>query len=147
MKKLGSFDQKSDKCGKNKSPTVVHERIICDGCEANPIEGVRYKCAICPNFDLCSKCEETTTHEHPFLKLKTPQNVQVDHQFEDDNGVPTSEYTEGKNPNQYPDHHVRWKKHGHGGRHHHGRHHGHGHGRGGHGPWGRPQGPCAGFGG
>ena len=51
-------------------PKAVHSRVICDECQCNPIVGVRYKCAVCPDFDLCEKCEASTTHDHPFLKIK-----------------------------------------------------------------------------
>ena len=51
----------------------VHERITCDSCEQSPIVGIRYKCAECPNFDLCAKCEENGVHSHhTFLKVKVP---------------------------------------------------------------------------
>jgi len=48
-------------------------RVICDGCESNPITGIRYKCAICPDFDYCEKCEETKEHNHPFIKIRKPE--------------------------------------------------------------------------
>ena len=32
---------------------AVHPRYVCDGCEASPIIGARFKCAVCANFDLC----------------------------------------------------------------------------------------------
>ena len=53
---------------------VVHPRVICDGCGANPVTGVRYKCAVCNDFDLCETCEANTTHDasHAFLKIRTP---------------------------------------------------------------------------
>lgn len=36
-----------------------------------PIQGVRYKCANCPNYDLCSICEQRGTHSpnHVFVKI------------------------------------------------------------------------------
>jgi len=36
---------------------VIHKYIICDGCEKKGIEGVRYKCAVCHDFDFCEQCE------------------------------------------------------------------------------------------
>ena len=60
----------------------VHQNITCDGCSTSPIVGIRYKCAECPNFDLCSKCEENGVHEeHTFLKVKIPQGIQVHQPF------------------------------------------------------------------
>ena len=35
---------------------AVHDGIGCDGCGASPLCGVRYRCAMCPNYDLCERC-------------------------------------------------------------------------------------------
>jgi len=37
-----------------------------------PIKGVRFKCLVCPNYDLCAACEAKNTHpaDHTLLKLK-----------------------------------------------------------------------------
>lgn len=60
----------------------VHERITCDGCEKTPIVGIWYKCAECPNFDLCSQCEGQGLHDHhTFLKVKIPQGIEVHEPF------------------------------------------------------------------
>lgn len=50
--------------------------ISCDMCKVKSIIGFRYKCAICPNYDLCSECEAKNTHNHPFLKIKSPESYQ-----------------------------------------------------------------------
>lgn len=35
----------------------VHFNVFCDKCnDYNPILGTRFKCTVCPNFDLCSTC-------------------------------------------------------------------------------------------
>lgn len=54
---------------------AVHANVTCDGCEVSPITGVRFKCIVCNNFDLCSKCEEANVHDlkHPLLKIKVPR--------------------------------------------------------------------------
>ena len=52
---------------------VVHPHIICDDCGVNPVMGVRYKCSVCNDFDLCEKCEAKSDHPHPFLKIKHPR--------------------------------------------------------------------------
>jgi hypothetical protein len=58
---------------------AVHRGITCDGCGRNPIEGIRYKCMNCADFDLCDTCERAGVHDHHvFLKLKQP--LQVVHQ-------------------------------------------------------------------
>lgn len=56
---------------KKDSGVVVHERVNCDGCGQKGIIGIRYKCAVCADFDFCEKCEATVEHDHPFLKIKT----------------------------------------------------------------------------
>lgn len=35
---------------------VVHHGIECDCCGASPIFGPRFKCTLCPNYDLCGNC-------------------------------------------------------------------------------------------
>lgn len=35
---------------------VVHRGIVCDGCDMNPIVGVRYKSLVKHDYDLCEKC-------------------------------------------------------------------------------------------
>jgi len=55
----------------------VHHPAICDSCEAS-IRGIRYKCLVCPDYDLCEACEATNlekqTHDgnHVFAKIRDP---------------------------------------------------------------------------
>ena len=64
--------EEKKECPKDKKD--VHEGIICDGCHAAPIVGVRYKCAVCSDYDLCEKCEEKNEkHLHPFIKIYHPE--------------------------------------------------------------------------
>lgn len=53
---------------------VSHDNVACDGCQQVPIRGIRYKCGMCPNFDLCEKCEGTVEHDpdHIFVKIRKP---------------------------------------------------------------------------
>jgi len=57
----------------------THYGIKCDGCGMFPIQGPRYKCAICPDYDLCSACELKGIHpaEHALIKLKVRTDVDV----------------------------------------------------------------------
>jgi len=53
---------------------TIHTGVSCDKCGISPIEGTRYKCQICDNFDLCERCEYTSGHpvNHPLIKAKQP---------------------------------------------------------------------------
>lgn len=53
---------------------VIHRGITCNGCDTKPIRGVRWRCANCADFDLCSDCEATNSHikTHVFYKIKVP---------------------------------------------------------------------------
>jgi len=55
--------------------------VRCDGCNVFPIVGARYNCTVCPDFDLCAKCEAASVHpaEHPLLKFRQPVNLPVVH--------------------------------------------------------------------
>jgi len=51
---------------------VVHRGVVCDGCEMDPIVGVRYKSTQRPNFDLCENCEKNHDDNDVLLKFKKP---------------------------------------------------------------------------
>jgi len=54
----------------------VHTGVRCDGCDCEPIRGVRFKCSVCANYDLCQKCEAKNVHpEHPFLKIRESERT------------------------------------------------------------------------
>ena len=48
----------------------IHNDIGCDGCNMNPIVGIRYKCSTCPNYDLCSNCMD----KYDLNKLNHPKD-------------------------------------------------------------------------
>jgi len=54
--------------------TPIHYRVKCDGCGVFPIRGIRYKCGVCSNYDLCEKCEALNEHDpqHILLKINRP---------------------------------------------------------------------------
>jgi hypothetical protein len=56
-------------CDRNQEK--VHDSVTCDNCQCCPIIGARYKCCVCCNYDLCSKCEASGKHDqaHPLLKI------------------------------------------------------------------------------
>ena len=59
----------------------IHKGIKCNGCNCNEIVGPRFKCIICQDFNLCSKCEKYNEHDidHILLKIYHPdsdENIQ-----------------------------------------------------------------------
>ncbi len=69
--KKAKIEEKEEK----KEEKIVHEHIICDGCNMSGIVGHRFKCAVCADFDLCAECEDKGEHPHPFLKIRTPKQA------------------------------------------------------------------------
>ncbi|KAK7485606.1 hypothetical protein BaRGS_00023181 [Batillaria attramentaria] len=58
---------------KDEKEKVFHPGVVCDGCEGS-IYGPRYKCIVCPDYDLCSTCEQKGIHpEHDKFKITHPQ--------------------------------------------------------------------------
>jgi hypothetical protein len=56
---------------KAKQEAVRHEKVLCDGCDANPIVGIRYMCSVCSDTDFCQNCEKRGVHSHhPLLKIR-----------------------------------------------------------------------------
>ena len=50
----------------------VHPLVTCDGCEGNVV-GSRFKCSVCPDYDLCSSCEGKGIHaQHNLLRIRNP---------------------------------------------------------------------------
>ena len=39
-----------------RSPQQVHHGIVCDGCQQTPLQGRRFKCKVCRDYDLCQTC-------------------------------------------------------------------------------------------
>mmetsp|Transcript_52367 Transcript_52367/g.90098 ORF Transcript_52367/g.90098 Transcript_52367/m.90098 type:complete len:737 (+) Transcript_52367:175-2385(+) len=55
---------------------VVHPHVTCDACGRNPIVGVRYKCAVRDDFDLCAPCEAKDADcKYPYLKIRRPSQA------------------------------------------------------------------------
>ena len=69
-----------------------HTGVKCQGCKKEPIIGIRYKCSVCPNYNLCENCEkeneETDGHPHIFLKIfKKEQSLQLDEDMDENKEI------------------------------------------------------------
>jgi hypothetical protein len=74
----------------SKSVSDVHDGIFCDHCKIKPIQGPRFHCTVCPDFDLCGACEEKCVHpaEHPMVKTRVVPRKDIHHNVMcDDCGV------------------------------------------------------------
>ncbi|NXU57019.1 SQSTM protein, partial [Turnix velox] len=59
-------------CSQDPPRDMVHPNVICDGCEG-PVVGARFKCTVCPDYDLCSTCEGKGIHkEHNMVMFQSP---------------------------------------------------------------------------
>jgi len=68
---------------------ALHTGIRCDQCGAGDFGGTRWRCATCPDYDLCDKCHAspfaTTAHtpDHLYLEIKRP----IDHKASVESGA------------------------------------------------------------
>ena len=73
-----SDDEPATKPKPAKKAQCMHPGVVCDGCNG-AIVGVRYKCAICADYDLCAACrEDKRLHvdtEHKMHRIEKPSNV------------------------------------------------------------------------
>lgn len=78
-----TLEKLSDKKTENTQSKAVHNGVICDGCGAGPITGIRYKCTVCYDFDYCEACEEknAVTHAHNFIKIRIPNSYSSNFRF------------------------------------------------------------------
>ena len=51
----------------------IHRGVVCDSCERNPLIGERYKCEVCPDYDLCGKCKGDSL---PMATSGVPHNAE-----------------------------------------------------------------------
>lgn len=53
--------------------TAGHVGTVCAVCAASPIQGTRYRCMVCPSFDVCENCEATAGHpaDHAMMKFRS----------------------------------------------------------------------------
>ena len=59
---------------------IKHEGSMCEGCRMQPIYGMRWKCADCQNYDLCSVCYHGDKHHlrHQFYRVCGPNSERYD---------------------------------------------------------------------
>ncbi|GAB1597400.1 sequestosome-1-like [Argonauta hians] len=57
---------------KSKSQGNFHPGIMCNKC-GKQVQGNRYKCLICQDYELCEDCENLRVHlEHAFIRIPSP---------------------------------------------------------------------------
>ncbi|XP_046592111.1 E3 ubiquitin-protein ligase MIB2 isoform X2 [Neodiprion lecontei] len=63
----------------NAAAGIKHSNIICDGCKRHGIAGIRWKCAQCIDYDLCTQCYMADVHylNHTFQRFQTANAVGV----------------------------------------------------------------------
>ena len=54
---------------------VKHNRIICDGCLTQPIQGSRFKFIKKGGADLCKKCYDKTENTTPVIEFMKEPNI------------------------------------------------------------------------
>jgi hypothetical protein len=59
---------------------VIHNTVYCDICQVEPIMGLRHKCLVCHDYDLCHKCFQLEPHpdspDHKYLTIPSQQWIQ-----------------------------------------------------------------------
>ncbi|XP_011307675.1 E3 ubiquitin-protein ligase MIB2 [Fopius arisanus] len=64
----------------NAAAGVQHYSIVCDGCKSHGIVGIRWKCAQCFDYDLCTQCYMDDVHDlsHVFQRFQTADATGVE---------------------------------------------------------------------
>ena len=70
---------------------VCHERSFCDGCQAHPVQGIRYKCKSCYDYNLCKRCfgnrDKLHGEHNMFLELPVQDPHTMLSKLEENNDV------------------------------------------------------------
>lgn len=58
----------------SKQEGYIHRGVSCNACDTRPLRGTRWRCANCPDFDLCNDCHSVGMHSktHIFYEIKIP---------------------------------------------------------------------------
>merc|ERR1712018_620974 len=65
--------QETSKTNNNKGEE--HFGVTCDSCDGS-INGFRYKCMVCPDYDLCGGCESKGIHPgHNMIRIASPEST------------------------------------------------------------------------
>lgn len=61
----------------NATVGIRHPHVVCDQCHESGILGIRWKCAECDDYDLCSLCYFSDHHDtnHQFIRMETPTSA------------------------------------------------------------------------
>jgi hypothetical protein len=51
-----------------------HMKVSCNECKQTPIIGIRYKCTVRDDYDICSDCEAKTVQPFPMIKFYVPHS-------------------------------------------------------------------------
>jgi len=55
---------------------MTHRGVVCDICGMKPILGIRYKCSVRDDFDVCESCEAADVAcPYPYLKIRHPSQA------------------------------------------------------------------------
>lgn len=69
--KIVNLENKNNEEEKNNYETIkIHKGIACNKCGKENIQGIRYKCAQCANFNLCENCEKNYIHDMKHIMIK-----------------------------------------------------------------------------
>ena len=68
-----NMEIEGDGDGKGTDTPNTPNGIKCNICQEE-IQGIRYLCGVCQDFNMCEKCEikEGMEHNHPLLKIRSP---------------------------------------------------------------------------
>ncbi len=73
--------KRQEKESMENSKGEVHEGIKCDSCDED-VCGFRYKCVVCPDYDLCGMCESKGMHPgHNMIRISSPAAAFPGHFF------------------------------------------------------------------
>lgn len=67
-------DENENEDEKEENSENVHVGIECSVCGCKNIQGIRYLCGICSDYNICEDCEKLVgkEHNHPLLKIRKP---------------------------------------------------------------------------